>query len=133
LLGEDLFLDGIMTASQDGTNSSISFNLFVDGLEGLGIWLNNLVLQVEDLGASSVFTINGRIYDTLEGYLDVETITALEFDDGVDYPKAGEIKYTGAGGSSFWIVAEASGFMVYVDVDGDGVEDWQTPTVRPWT
>jgi len=133
-LVEDLFLDGIMTASQTGSIYSMSINLFVEDFgDGLGLWLHDLVLQVEDLGTSTVFTINGRIYDILEGYLDVETITALEFDDGVDYPKAGEVKYTGADGSSFRIVVQAGDFMGYVDLDGDGGEDWQTPTPRPWT
>ncbi len=133
-LGMDLFLDGTMTVHDPGSVYSVSFDLFVDNLlEGRGLYLNGLDLTVEDLGSSLLFTMSGRIYDTVEGYLDVETLTPVEIDIGSDYPKAGEVRFTGANGSSFRIVAEVGGFMVYVDVDGDGAEDWQTPTPRSWT
>jgi hypothetical protein len=112
-LGVDLFLDGTMTINDPGSVYSVSFDLFVDNLlEGRGLYLNGFDLTVEDLGSSLLFT---------------------EIDIGSDYPKAGEVRFTGANGSSFRIVAEVGGFMVYVDEDGDGVEDWQTPASRSWT
>jgi hypothetical protein len=101
-LGMDLFLDGTMTVQDPGSVYSVSFDLFVDNLlEGRGLYLNGLDLTVEDLGSSLLFTMSGRIYDTVEGCLDVETLTPVEMDIGSDYPKSGEVRFTGANGSSF--------------------------------
>jgi len=129
---DDLFLDGRAVFTETLTSASIDFNIFIL-INGEGVWYNNLVLVEEDFVTYITDSIDGRVYDILKGYIDFETIEDLVIQDGDIYPSEGIVKLTGADGASIRLeVVDNTGFMVYVDVDGDGIDDWQTAAPQPW-
>lgn len=124
---DDIFIDGVVSVEDSGSVVTVYFNVFilVDGVSSEGIWINDMTIV--ETGYSGYFhnSIDGRIYDVLEGYVDIETIEELEFDDGALYPKNGTIKLTGAGGVSITIDFTAYAVVdIAVDTDGDGTDDW---------
>lgn len=129
---DELFLDGMVSFMESGSSASVSFNMFIL-VNGEGVWFNNLVMIEEDFGTYITSSINGRIYDFVDGYIDFVTLEDFVVDEGDIYPSDGTIKITGANGVSITLeVVDANGFMVYVDVDGDGESDWQTSSPQPW-
>ena len=129
---DELFLDGIVSFTESGAVTSVRFNMFIL-FNDEGVWFNDLVLAEEDLVTYITSSINGRIYDFVDGYIDFVTIEELVTNDGDFYPSEGIIKLTGANGVSITLeVVDETGFMVYVDLDGDGSSDWQTSSPQPW-
>lgn len=129
---DELYLDGRVVFTETPTSASIDFNIFIL-INGEGIWYNNLVLVEEDFFTYITDSIDGRVYDILKGYIDLETIEDLVIQDGDIYPSEGIVKLTGADGASIRLeVVDNTGFMIYVDVDGDGIDDWKTATPQPW-
>ncbi len=124
---DDIFIDGVVSVESAGSVVTVYYNVFilVDGVSSEGIWINDMMIVETDYSGYYHNSIDGRIYDVLEGYVDIETIEELEFDDGALYPKNGTIKLTGAGGVSITIDFTAYAVVdIAVDTDGDGTNDW---------
>lgn len=129
---DELFLDGTASFIETASGTSINFNIFIL-INGEGVWFNELVLVEEDFITHIANSIDGRIYDFVDGYIDIETIEVLVTQDGDLFPSSGIIKLTGADGASIRLeVVDETGFMIYVDVDGDSIDDWQTSSPQPW-
>ena len=123
--------------SQGGQDTKQQINLWESEIRKLWAisnernkkWIQDNQKAVKNITNS----INGRIYDFVDGYLDFETLEDFVTNDGDLYPSDGTLKITGANGASITLeVVDNTGFMVYVDVDGDGVSDWQTSSPQPW-
>ena len=130
--GDELILDGMVSFTESGAVTSVRFNMFIL-FNDEGVWFNNLVMAETDFVSYITASINGRIYDFVDGYIDFVTVEDLVVDSGDIYPSNGTIKLTGANGVSITLeVVDETGFMVYVDLDGDGSSDWQTSSPQPW-
>jgi hypothetical protein len=130
---ENFFIDGTVNYAEGAGVSTVSYNLFVyDYVLDEGVWLNNVILVEEDFVGYVEDSLNGRFYDFDDGFFEVETIENFVFNDGSDYPSDGTLKITGANGASITVeVVDETGFIVYVDLDGDGSTDW-TSSKQPW-
>jgi hypothetical protein len=59
----------------------------------------NYVLLETDFGSYQTTAISGRFYNPVHGYVDIETLTALETESFASWPRAGVVRFTGAAGA----------------------------------
>ncbi|UCG39200.1 MAG: hypothetical protein JSV00_02905 [bacterium] len=141
---EDSYIDGWVDYDESAGVYTITYNLFlVDNDAQDAVWLSNYTYVMND--NDDTVTVNGRLYDYDDGYVDVTTETplawAMHYDVGLDelvfddtYPTGGLIRLTGAGGA--WIEIEfrdnagTPELQVTVDVDNEPTDDplweWQS-------
>jgi hypothetical protein len=53
-----------------------------------------------DFGTYQTTAISGRFYNPVHGYVDIETLTALETESFAAWPRAGVVRFTGAAGAT---------------------------------
>lgn len=89
--------------------------------------VENLVISVSPNNpvTPTSFTerINGRIYDGVQGFVDIRTDVPLAFDSPTQaFPRSGQITLTGSNNAHLRIIAfSASAVTLGLDLDGDGV------------
>ncbi len=119
--GESATIAGQITVTVNGTTDSITMDLLLhDGLSDQVFWVNNYSVTVTDMGTYEEVQVTGTFYDPVEGYVDITTVVVLEIDFGADWPRAGQILISGAGGTRALLRAQSDGtFFVDVDIDVD--------------
>jgi hypothetical protein len=140
---EDFYMDGWVDYEELAGVYSIVYNLFIiDSMANDAVWMDNYAFVMND--NDDTVTINGRLYDADDGYVEIATLTPLSwamhtdtveglvFDD--EYPTGGVIRLTGANGAWIEIEFRDNGgtpeFRVTVDVDNDPADiplwEWQS-------
>lgn len=76
-------------------------------------------------------TVQGRLYDSAHGYVDVQTLAPLGFEVGVDRPVEGQLLLTGAAGGQVLISFEQEQAVIELDADGDG--SYEAMLSTDWT
>lgn len=93
------------------------------------------VTQFDNLLYPATYTMTntGRVYDSVEGYIDVTTDAALYYSNMfTEYPESGgPLKLTGANNSKIRITpVSMTQVMVELDLDGNSIYD--SLTIMPW-
>lgn len=137
-------INGSMRLQQSyATNTeTLTANLVLkDGAGGEGALQNFVMTNVYDniaTPASVSETISGRVYDSVEGYVDITTPVAMNIVNlATDlYPTTGQIILTGdvgaVGGATTVRVTAQSSTTVLIEADttGDGVYDYSSGVVN---
>jgi len=134
--GQKATLIGTMDMNMQGTAVDMTMNLVMQGEPGGEmVWLNNLQVRetsaTDQTGSYSKTTLQGRIYVSQEGYVDITTETPFRAGEYDTYPSAGSMKITGADGTWATLTATAAGsYRIEADTTGDGEIDYREEF--PW-
>jgi hypothetical protein len=130
-------------AANKETTTSKLITLEADGRMTMADPLNPLVVEdvftnLSDPTSSFVEKITGRLFDSLEGFVDITTTTPLAFGSPTQlFASSGEIILTGAtvtgAGSRRVRVVAASSNVVKLDLDLDGDGTFEGTAFLKWT
>ncbi|MCK5396339.1 MAG: beta-propeller fold lactonase family protein, partial [Gammaproteobacteria bacterium] len=83
-------------------------------------------------------TINGRLYDSIDGYLDIMTEQALFYENLQDnfafdsYASSGRLLFTGANSAHLRVLA-LSNIELLIELDLDNDDDYEISGILPWS
>lgn len=103
---------------------SVTESTVIEDASGKMVWLDNYVVANTPTGV----TINGRIYLSDEGYVDIQTTTPFAVISG-QWPTSGQLVLTGANGVKVRLTANSSGYTIEIAPDGI---NYGAPSAAPW-
>lgn len=116
---------GSITVSFGASESLIIDMDFASG-DGTTYRASNLTITATATTGGESFTITGRVYHPVHGYVDVSTPVALVVETGQTFPSSGELVATGANGSKARLIALSPPTQFQIDVDQDGDGTYET-------
>lgn len=119
--GTDTFRgSGTITVSFGASESLIIDMAFASG-DGTTYRASNLAITATPTTGGESFTVAGRVYHPVHGYVDVSTPVALVVETGQAFPSSGELVATGSNDSKARLTAlSPTEFQIDVDQNGDG-------------
>lgn len=118
--GTDTFRGSGSITVSFGVSESLIINMDYASGDGTTFRASNLALTATPTTGGESFTVVGRVYHPIHGYVDVSTPVALVVETGQTFPSSGELVATGAGDSKAKLTAlSPTQFQIDVDVDGD--------------
>ncbi len=137
-------MDGSESSTTEGTmklasvESKTTFDMDLvirDDLTNEMHKLENFSISESSQGGYEYLELNGRFYDSKEGYLDIETLEPFITPSGSERPSSGQMVMTGAKGAAgsetrIIMTAEGASYRIQVDTTGDGNFDFEE--TYPW-
>ena len=122
-------MDGNIKVVATATGETITMNFAASDSTGLQVKLENFVMTTayDVTGAVTSESMSGRIYDSVNGYLDITTTTAMVYSPaGVMYPSSGgPVTAVGDAGTKVRVTPiDATTALVEADTTGDGAFDY---------
>lgn len=116
--GQVSTVSGSITVSLSSTSESVSMSMVVkDGASGRTYWVKNYTFTVSSQGTGD---LSGTYYDPIHGYVTITTLTPLTVASPDAWPTAGQLLFTGAGGTKARLTFNANGYTVEVYNTGSG-------------
>ena len=123
--GLDIEFGGTAVFVSSGNTETITMNtVFIDRVEGVTFRTDDYVIVITENNDGTITeTINGRVYHSDYGYVDITTTTPIFYDsEFASYPSAGQIVVEGNSNSKIRMtVLSSTQIQVELDEDGDGV------------
>jgi hypothetical protein len=103
-----------------GVSESVLIDMDFASGDGTTYRVSNLELAATATTGGENFSVTGRVYHPVHGYVDISTPVALLVETGQTFPSSGELVVTGAGDSKARLIPQSpTDFAIEVDVDGD--------------
>jgi hypothetical protein len=130
--GTDTFRGRGSVTVSFGDPASILVDMDFAASDGTVFRASNLDLTATATTNGENFSVTGRVFHPVHGYVDISTPVALLVETGQAFPSSGELVVTGAAGSKAKLTAlSPTQFQIEVDQDGDdtyetdlGTFDW---------
>jgi len=128
---ESVTMDGEIDMAVSGDTTMLTMDMMVrDNSTNRVCKVENYQMNITDHGYYADIEINGRFYDPDYGYVDLDTISPLQFNNGYENPSDGQVVLTGkigtAGGptSARLTAIDENYCQMEADTDGDGTYDY---------
>ena len=128
--GASVTITGSIALSIPGSSAESLLNMVMrNDTTGFVYQLENMQVDVTSGAGYVDMTMEGRIYEPIQGYLDVTTVSAFRVYDGNNWPSSGELIGVGAvgglsGNTQVRFRAFTSTYLVEADTTGDGSFDF---------
>lgn len=124
----------LQTDQFDGSETLTLDMVTKDNLTSAMARFENLVFDTTPVSAGYAATVNGRVYDSADGYVDLSTAAPLGY-ASLDAPfpdRGGPLRILGAGGAALAVTpASESDVRLILDAQGDGLLEYAVRA--PWT
>lgn len=126
-------IEGQWAYVRTGQTKTLTMNYLVhNSVTGNVRKVEDFQLTVTEGINQSTFSLAGRYYHPLYGYVTVSTPTTFATQSGAAHPDAGQLKVEGQGGAWATLTAvDADNYRIQADVDGDGNVDYDSG-LQPW-
>jgi len=130
---ESYTIDGYVTWNVSGSAYSLTMDMYMrDNNTAEIFWVDDYSMSLTDLGSEIEFTMSGKFYDPVDGYITVSTEEPFVYGYDDYYPYEGVLVVTGAQGSAGGntkarlTVLSSMTLRVEADTNGDGTYDYDS-------